>query len=56
MRLLLWLLIPLCLLGCEGSIFDDDDDVRLTTEPSEEYRVPMNLPPSFRQHMQRFKV
>lgn len=40
MRLLLWLLIPLCLLGCEGSIFDDDDDVRPTTDPSEEYRVP----------------
>lgn len=40
MRLLLWLLIPLCLLGCEGSIFEDDDDVRPTTEPSEEYRVP----------------
>ena len=39
MRLLLWLLIPLCLLGCEGSIFDDDD-VRPTTDPSEEYRVP----------------
>ncbi len=35
----MWLLIPLCLLGCEGSIFDDDD-VRPTTDPSEEYRVP----------------
>ncbi len=40
MRLLLWFLIPLCLLGCEGSVFDDDDDIRPTTEPSEEYRVP----------------
>ena len=41
MRLLLWILIPLCLLGCDGNIFDDDDDVRpADTDPSEEYRVP----------------
>lgn len=40
MRLLLWSLIPLCLLGCEGSIFDDDDDVRPGDTESEEYRVP----------------
>jgi hypothetical protein len=40
MRLLLWLLIPFCLLGCDGSIFDDDDVRPTITEPSEEYRVP----------------
>ena len=41
MRLLFWLLIPLCLLGCDESIFDDGDDVRpADAEQSEEYRVP----------------
>lgn len=40
MRLLLWFLISLCFLGCDGNIFDGDDDVRPTTDPSEEYRVP----------------
>ena len=41
MRLLLWLLIPLHLLGCSEGIFNDNDDVRpAATEPSEEYRVP----------------
>ena len=41
MRLLLWILIPLHLLGCSEGIFDDNDDVRpVDTEPSEEYRVP----------------
>ena len=40
MRLLLWLLIPLYLLGCSEGIFNDNDDGGATTEPSEEYRVP----------------
>ena len=40
MRLLLWLLIPLYLLGCDGNIFDDDDVRPTDTDPSEEYRVP----------------
>ena len=41
MRLLLWILIPLHLLGCSEGIFNDNDDVRpAATEPSEEYRVP----------------
>ena len=39
MRLLLWFFIPLCLLGCEGSIFDDDD-VRPDDTETEEYRMP----------------
>ena len=41
MRLLLWLLIPLHLLGCSEGIFNDNNDVGpAATEPSEEYRVP----------------
>ena len=41
MRLLLWLLIPLHLLGCSEGIFNDNDDVTpAATEPSEEYRIP----------------
>ena len=41
MRLLLWLLISLHLLGCSEGIFNDNDDVKSTTaEPTEEYRVP----------------
>ena len=40
MRLLLWLLIPLHLLGCSEGIFNDGDDGRPTTEPAEEYRIP----------------
>ena len=40
MRLLLWLLIPLHLLGCSEGIFNDNNDRGATTEPSEEYRVP----------------
>ena len=41
MRLLLWFLIPLHLLGCSEGIFDDNNDVRsTTTEPTEEYRIP----------------
>ena len=41
MRLLLWLLIPLHLLGCGEGLFNDNDDVRPTAaEPTEEYRVP----------------
>ena len=39
MRLLLWTLI-LHLLGCSEGIFNDDDDGRPTTEPTEEYRIP----------------
>jgi hypothetical protein len=35
MRLLLWLLIPLHLLGCSEGIFNDGDDGRPTTEPAE---------------------
>ena len=38
-RLLLWTLI-LHLLGCSEGIFNDDDDGRPTTEPTEEYRIP----------------
>ena len=40
MRLLLWILIPLHLLGCSEGIFNDGDDGRPTTEPTEEYRIP----------------
>ena len=40
MRLLLWILIPLHLLGCSEGIFNDNDDGGVTTEPAEEYRVP----------------
>lgn len=39
MRLLLLLLIPLHLLGCED-FFDDSDDRPTVTEPAEEYRIP----------------
>ena len=41
MRLLLWLLVSLHLLGCSEGIFNDNDDATPTaTEPVEEYRVP----------------
>ena len=40
MRLLLWLLIPLHLLGCGEGIFGDDDAKPIAAEPAEEYRVP----------------
>ena len=41
MRLLLWFLILLHLLGCSEGIFKDNDDVRSTVaESTEEYRIP----------------
>ena len=40
MRLLLWLLISLHLLGCSEGIFKDDSVEPTATEPAEEYRVP----------------
>ena len=40
MRLLLWLLIFLHLLGCSEGIFKDDSVEPTATEPTEEYRVP----------------
>ena len=40
MRLLLWILIPLHLLGCSEGIFKDDSVGPTATEPTEKYRVP----------------
>ena len=40
MRLLLWLLVFLHLLGCGEGIFKDDSVEPTATEPAEEYRVP----------------
>ena len=40
MRLLLWLLIPLHLLGCSEGIFNGNDDRGATIEPTEDYRIP----------------
>jgi hypothetical protein len=41
MRLLLWILIPLLLLGCSEGFFKDNNDVRPTAaESTEEYRIP----------------
>ena len=40
MRLLLWILIPLHLLGCSEGIFSDDDAKPTVAESTEEYRVP----------------
>ena len=40
MRLLLWLLVSLHLLGCSEGIFSNDDATPTATEPVEEYRVP----------------
>ena len=40
MRLLLWILIPLFLLGCSEGIFKDDSVEPTATEPTEEYRIP----------------
>ena len=40
MRLLLWLLLSLHLLGCSEGIFSDDDAKPTAAEPTEEYRVP----------------
>ena len=40
MRLLLWILIPLHLLGCSEGIFKDDSVGPTATEPTEKYRIP----------------
>ena len=40
MRLLLWILIPLHLLGCSEGLFKDDSVDPTATEPAEEYRIP----------------
>ena len=40
MRLLLWLLLSLHLLGCSEGIFSGDDAESTAAEPTEEYRVP----------------